>query len=229
MSRFPTDQEAKELICDIGRRIFEKGLVAANDGNITVKTGDNAIWATPTGVSKGYMTPEMLVKLDLQGNILKGTHKPSSEIKMHLRVFNMNPLVNACVHAHPPVATAYSVTGEWLDQPIFAEAIVMVGVVPVAEYATPGSLAVPESIAPYCLDYNCVLLAHHGALTWGTDLTQAYHRMEALEHYAKIHMETIGLQKPARMLTKAQVDELIAIRTTVNNGSLAGGIPDNRR
>lgn len=229
MGNYPTDMEAKELICDIGKRIFNKGLVAANDGNITIKAGDNEIWATPTGVSKGYMTPEMMVKLDLQGNILEGTCKPSSEVKMHLRVFNENPQVGACVHAHPPAATAYSITGEWLDQPIFAESIIQIGVVPVAEYATPGSQDVPDSVAPFCKDYYCVLLAHHGALTWGTDIMQAYYRMEALEHYAKIHAAVIGHKKPANMLSEEQVEQLLAIRGTCNNGNIeAGGNPNNR-
>lgn len=229
MKKYPTDEEAKKAICDIGRRIFEKGLVAANDGNITIKVGDNEIWATPTGVSKGYMTPDMLVKLDLQGNVLEGTYKPSSEVKMHLRVFHENPEVGACVHAHPPVATAYSITGEWLDQPIFAESIIQLGVVPVAEYATPGTQDVPDSVAPFCKDYYCVLLAHHGALTWGADILQAYYRMEALEHYAKIHQQVIGHKKPARMLPEEKVEELLVIRGTCNNGNCAaGGNPTNR-
>ncbi|GFI51256.1 3-oxo-tetronate 4-phosphate decarboxylase [Lachnospiraceae bacterium] len=228
MSNYLSDREAKELICEIGRRVFAKGLVAANDGNITLRTGENEIWATPTGVSKGYMTPDMLVKMDFEGNVLEGMWKPSSEVKMHLRVYKENPSVGGTVHAHPPVATSYAITGEWMDQPIFAESIIQLGVVPVAEYATPGTQEVPDSVAPFCKDYNCCLLAAHGALTWGADLMQAYYRMEALEHFAKIHTAVIGHRKPAQMLTEKQVDRLLEIRASCNNGSPAGGIPANR-
>ncbi len=228
MGKYLSDEEAKELICEIGRRVFDRGLVAANDGNITLRVGEREVWATPTGVSKGYMTPEMLVKMDFDGNVLEGTWAPSSEVKMHLRVYNENKAVGGTVHAHPPTATAYAITGEWIDQPVFAEAIVMLGVVPVASYATPGTQAVPDSVAPYCKDYNCCLLAAHGALTWGADLMQAYYRMEALEHFAKIHMAAVGLQKPAQMLTEGQVAELLAIRERVNDGSKAGQVPSNR-
>lgn len=154
MGKYLSDEKAKELICEIGRRVFDRGLVAANDGNITLRVGEREVWATPTGVSKGYMAPEMLVKMDFDGNVLEGTWTPSSEVKMHLRVYNENPTVGGTVHAHPPIATAYAITGEWIDQPVFAEAIVMLGVVPVASYATPGTQAVPDSVAPYCKDYN---------------------------------------------------------------------------
>ena len=107
MTDYVSDAQARSLILDVGRRLYHSGFVASNDGNITCKVGDNAIWATPTGVSKGFMTEEMLVKMDLDGNILEGTYKPSSEIKMHLRVFKENPQVQGVVHAHPLTATAF--------------------------------------------------------------------------------------------------------------------------
>ena len=218
-----SDQKAKEAICEIGRRIYNKGFVAANDGNISIKCGPNSIWATPTGVSKGYMTPEMLVKLDLEGNIIEGDLKPSSEIKMHLRVYNENPSVQAVVHVHPPVATSFAVAGIPLEKPIYTESVVLLGAVKVAPYATPGTQEVPDSIAPFCKDYNAVLLANHGALTWGKDVFEAYYRMESLEHYATILMNSGYILKQLSVLNSGQVADLLEIREKL--GITTGGIP----
>lgn len=221
-----TDFEAKKWICEIGRRMYAKNFVAANDGNITVKVGPNAIWATPTGVSKGFMTPDMLVKLDLDGKVLAGRNKPSSEIKMHLRVYKENPEVRAVVHAHPIMATSYAIAGIELDKALSSEAVVLLGRVPVAPYALPGSQEVPDSIAPYCRDYNAVLLANHGALTWGKDLLEAYFRLESLEHYASMLMYTNEILKKANELSCSQVSDLIDIRHRM--GIHSGGTPSCR-
>lgn len=221
--KYYSDFEAKKLICEIGKRIYNKGFVAANDGNISVKVGSNAIITTPTGVSKGFMTPDMMVKMDLSGNVISGNRKPSSEVKMHLRVYKENPEVNAVVHAHPPVATSFAVAGISLDKPIVPEAVILLGNVPVAPYATPGTEEVPESIAPYCKDHNAVLLANHGALTWGKDLIEAYYRMEALEHYSLMLMYTNNIINRANELNCSQISDLIQIRQ--NMGIEAGGQP----
>lgn len=219
-----SDFEAKKMLCEIGQRIYMKGFVAANDGNISIKTGSNSIWVTPTGVSKGFMTPDMMVKLDLDGNTIDGKNKPSSEVKMHLRVYKENPEVNAVVHAHPPVSTSFAIAGIDLDKPILPEAVVLLGKVPVAPYATPGTNEVPESIAPYCKEYNAVLLANHGVLTWGKDIIEAYYRLESLEHYALIHMYTGNIINKANELDSGQVSDLIKIRT--NLGIKTGGVPN---
>lgn len=221
--KYPSDFEAKKLICEIGRRIYDRNFVAANDGNISVKVGPNTIWTTPTGVSKGFMTPDMMVKMDLDGKVISGKMKPSSEVKMHLRVYKENPKVNAVVHAHPPVATSFAIAGIELNQPILPEAVIMLGTVPVAKYATPGTEEVPNSIAPYCKDYNAVLLANHGALTWGEDLMQAYFRMESLEHYALILMYTNNIINKANVLNCSQVYDLIKIRKKM--GIEGGSVP----
>jgi L-fuculose-phosphate aldolase len=218
-----SDTEAREMICEIGRRMYNRNYVAANDGNISVKVGPNEIWTTPTGVSKGYMTTDMMVKMDLSGNILSGTMKPSSEVKMHLRVYNENPEVHAVVHAHPPVATSFAIAGISLDKPVLPESIVLLGTVPVAPYALPGTQEVPDSIAPYCKTHNAVLLANHGALTWGRDLMEAYFRMESLEHYATILMYSNNILKKANELNSAQITDLIKIRESM--GIKAGGVP----
>lgn len=217
------DQEAKELICEIGRRIYNKNFVAANDGNISIKVNDCELWTTPTGVSKGFMTPDMMVKMDLSGNVLEGKLKPSSEVKMHLRVYQENPETKAVVHAHPPVATSFAIAGVSLEKPVSPEAVVLLGKVPVAPYATPGTQEVPDSIVPYCRDYNAVLLANHGALTWGRDITEAYFRMESLEHYALMLMYSGHIIQKSNELSTGQIAELISIREKM--GIHTGGIP----
>jgi L-fuculose-phosphate aldolase len=218
-----SEQEAREMICEIGRRVYNRNYVAANDGNISVKVSPNEIWTTPTGVSKGYMTPDMMVKIDPSGKVLLGNLKPSTEVKMHLRVYNENPEVNAVVHAHPPVATSFAIAGIPLDKPVLPEAIVLLGNVPVAPYALPGTQEVPDSIAPYCNTHNAVLLANHGALTWGRNLMEAYFRMESLEHYATILMYSNNILKKANELNRSQIADLIKIRESM--GIKAGGVP----
>lgn len=218
-----TDAQAKKLILDVGRRMYERNFVAANDGNVSCRVGESRIWITPTGVSKGYMTEDMLVCVDLNGTILEGGCKPSSESKMHLRVYRENPDVYGVVHAHPVVATSFSIARTPLDVSLMTEGVVGLGVIPVAEYATAGSQGVPDSIAPFCRDYNGALLANHGAITWGVDVLQAYYRMETLECCANI-MKNLGyLDRPACVLTRAQTQELVDIRAAL--GVTAGGVP----
>jgi L-fuculose-phosphate aldolase len=194
---YPSDAQAKAEILDAGRKIYQRGLVAANDGNLSVRVGDNALWVTPTGVSKGAMTEDMLVKLSLDGTVLEGTRKPSSETKMHLRIYQENPAVRAVVHAHPPAATAFAAAGLPLDRPVLQEAVVQLGTVPVAPFALPGSQAVADSVAPYCQAYRALLLEYHGAVTWGTSMEQAHYRLECLEQLATVtlHLRTLGIHR----------------------------------
>lgn len=194
---YPTDAQAKAEILEAGRRIYQRGLVAANDGNLSVRVGENALWVTPTGVSKGSMTEEMLVKLDLEGNVLMGTRKPSSEVKMHLRIYREDPEVRAVVHAHPPAATAFACAGIPLDNLLLQEAVVQLGPVPVAPFALPGSQGVADSVAPYCRTCRGLLLEFHGAVTWGDSMQQAHYRLECLEQTALVtlHLRTLGCQR----------------------------------
>lgn len=223
---FPSDHEAKQSILEVGRRMYTKNFVASNDGNISCKVSENTIWCTPTGVSKGYMTDEMLVLMDLDGNVLRGTWKPSSEMKMHLRVYKENPSVNAVVHAHPPAATSYAIAGIPLNSAILTEAVMGIGEIPLAPYAMPGTQEVPDSIAPFVKTHNACLLANHGALTWGKDVMEAWMRMESVEYYATVSMYTRGLIGQANELTCAQVERLIERRT--NSGITTGGRPHCR-
>ena len=208
---YPTDAQAKAAILDAGRKIYQRGLVAANDGNLSVRVGENALWVTPTGVSKGSMTEEMLVKLDLDGNLLEGVRKPSSETRMHLRIYQEAPLVRAVVHAHPPAATAFAAAGLPLDRPVLQEAVVQLGTVPVAPFALPGSQGVADSVAPYCRQYRALLLEYHGAVTWGDSMEQAHYRLECLEQLATVtlHLRTLGCD---RQMPDALVRELEGLR-----------------
>ncbi len=207
-----TEKQAKKAIIDIGQRMYVRGFVAANDGNISVRTGENEVWATPTGVSKGYMKKKMLVKVDLDGTLLEGTYKPSSELKMHLRAYRENEALRSVCHAHPLVCTCFAVAGIPLSTPVLAEAVITLGEVPVAPYAELGSEEVPEVIAPYCHTHSGILLANHGAVTWAQDPYAAYYRLESMEHYARILLVTDKLLGKQNLLTGEQIDALLAMR-----------------
>lgn len=224
VQRYPTDSEAKRLIIDIGQRMYQKNFVAANDGNISCKVADDVLWATPTGVSKGFMTEKMLVKMSTDGVVLEqDEHGPSSEIKMHLRIYKENPSVRGVCHAHPPVSTSYAIAGIGLDRAIYPEAFVNLGTVPCVHYEAPGSQGIPDSIAPYCRTHNAVLLANHGAVAWGSSVMEAWYRLESAEHYAMIMMYTDCLIGRANVLSYDQLRELAAIRARL--GISGGGLP----
>ena len=212
LSEYLSEKQARKAIIDIGQRMYIRGFVAANDGNISVRTGENEVWATPTGVSKGYMKKKMLVKVDLDGNLLEGTCRPSSELKMHLRAYRENSAIRSVCHAHPPVCTCYAIAGIPLDVPVLAEAIISLGDVPVAPYAELGSKEVPEAIAPFCHTHNGILLANHGVVTWAADPYAAYYRLESMEHYARILLITDKILGKQNLLTKEQIDTLLAMR-----------------
>lgn len=201
----------KADIVEVGRRLYMKGLVAASDGNISARIGNDRIVATPTGLSKGYMSPEMMITLNMDGKKLCGTLKPSSELKMHLEVYRQRPDVLAVVHAHPPVATAFAVAGKALDSPVLPEIILTVGTVPLAAYGTPSTEEVPASIRPFLEKHDALLLKNHGALTLGTDLFNALYKMESVEHFALISLyaELLGGKQE---LSPGEVKKLLAVR-----------------
>lgn len=224
LHRYPTDDEAKKLIVEIGRRMYQKNFVAANDGNISCKVDDDIIWTTPTGVSKGFMTEDMMVKMRLDGTVLsQGEKGASSEVKMHLRIYNENPEAMGVCHAHPPISTSFAIAGLSLDRAIYPEALVNLGTVPCVHYEAPGSQGIPDSIAPYCRDYNALLLANHGAVAWGPSLMDAWYRLESTEHYAMVIMYTGNIIGKANVLSCEQVSELIKIREKL--GIFSGGVP----
>ena len=208
--------EIKKEICEVGKKIYDLGFVAANDGNISVKVGPNEFYCTPTGVSKGYMTPDMIIKIDGDGNKLEGRLNPSSEIKMHMRVYKERPDVNAVVHAHPPVATAFTVAGVEMDQFILPEAILTIGNVPTCDYGTPSTMEIPDSLMPYIQKHDAFLLKNHGALTVGNSLMRACFTMEEVEFNAKINLyaRQIGVGAEARIdeIPCDQLEKLMELR-----------------
>ena len=208
-----SEYEIKKQICDIGKRIYDRGMVAANDGNISVKLSDNEFLCTPTGVSKGFMTPEYICKVDAKGNVLQanGSFKPSSEIKMHMRVYKERPDVKSVVHAHPIYATSFAIAGIPLTQPIMPEAVIALGCVPIAEYGTPSTEEIPDAVSKYLQYYDAVLLENHGALAYSDSLLAAYHKMESLEFYAQLLFLSRQLGGP-KELSDAQVQRLYEIR-----------------
>lgn len=207
------EYEIKKEICEIGRRIYNKGMVAANDGNISVKLNENEFLCTPTGVSKGFMTPDYICKVDRDGKVLQanGIYKPSSEIKMHMRVYKERPDVNAVVHAHPMYATSFAIAGIPLTQPIMPEAVISLGCVPIAEYGTPSTDEIPDAISKYIQHFDSILLANHGALSFSDSLLNAYFKMESTEFYAQLLYQAKVLGGP-KELSNSQVQRLYDLR-----------------
>ena len=205
-----SEYEVKQQICEVGRRIYMNGFVAANDGNISVRINEEEVLCTPTGVSKGFMTPDMICKVDMDGNILEASnnYKPSSEIKMHLRIYKERQDVNSVVHAHPPYGTSYAITGIPLNKAIMPEAVIALGCVPIAEYGTPSTEEIPDAVSKYLDNYDAVLLENHGALTYGADLMTAYFKMESLEFYAKLTFLSTQIGEP-KVLNEEQIEKLL--------------------
>ena len=207
--------EIKKEICEVGLKLWQKGFVAANDGNISVKISDNEYYCTPTGVSKASLTPDMIIKVDRDGKKLEGKLNPSSEIKMHMRVYRERPDVNAVVHAHPPVATAFTVADIDLDQYILPEAILTIGNVPTCDYGTPSTMEIPDSLDPYLQKHDAFLLRNHGALTVGCNLTKAFFVMEEVEFNAVICKHAMDLGA-VHEISNDQLKKLMDLRKKMN-------------
>lgn len=203
-----TYEAERELMCAVGKLLYDRGYVAANDGNLSMKVEPDRLLVTPSGVSKGRLTPDMLLVTDLEGNVLEGNRHPSSETKMHLAVYRGRPDVGAVVHAHPPVSTAFAVCRRGMETPYLSELVTGLGAVPCTpSFAMLSTDQVPRSVEPYLADHCAVLLANHGALTWGEDLWEAFDRMETVEHTAKILLNAQLLGDPVA-LTQEETAEL---------------------
>ena len=207
--------EIKKEICEVGHKLWLKGFVAANDGNISVKINDNEYYCTPTGVSKGDLTPDMIIKVDKDGKKLEGKLNPSSEIKMHMRVYRERPDVTAVVHAHPPIATAFTVADIDLDQYILPEAVLTLGAVPTCDYGTPSTMEIPDSLDPYLQNHDAFLLRNHGALTVGCDLRKAFFLMEEVEFNAIICKNAMDLGA-VHEISCTQLEKLMDLRKKMN-------------
>jgi len=206
-----TEYELREEILRIGRLMWERGYVAATDGNISARFGSDRLLVTASGYSKGFLTADNILLLDLEGRPAGGYRgrgeRPSSEILMHLEVYRQRPEVQAVIHAHPPLATAFSIAGVSLARCVIPEVIVTLGGIPTTDYATPSTQEVPESIRQAIKHYDAIIMSHHGSLTVGHDLWEAYLRLEKVEHTAQItlaahqlgHVGTLSPDDVARL------------------------------
>ncbi len=206
-----TEREHRQDIVETGRLVYQKGWVAANDGNITVRLDDDRILSTPTGVSKGMMSPDDLIIVDYEGNKLQGRLEKTSEILMHLVIYKMRPDVRSIVHAHPPVSTGFAAAGISLNKALLPEVVIGLGCVPLAEYGLPGTPALTEPMMPLIPKFDAILLANHGAVAYGGDIKQAFFRLETVEHFARINLVAHQLGG-GKLLPSEEVQKLIEAR-----------------
>ena len=204
-------EDAAQAILQAGRRMYERRYVASNDGNISVRLSKDRILTTPTGVSKGFMARGDLVVVNLKGEKVSGKREPTTELKMHLKAYELRDDIGAVVHAHPPYATAFAVAGIPLAECLLPEVIVTLGSVPIADYATPSTEEVAKAVAQVVIRADAFLLRNHGVMTVGSDVLGAYHKLETVEHFAEISFIARHLVR-LRPLGRSEVEKLIAIR-----------------
>ena len=205
------EEQIRAEIVEAGRRMYARGYVASNDGNISARLDANRLMTTPKSVSKGFMTPDMMVVVDYEGHKLGGDRDPSSELPMHLEVYRNRPDVNAVVHAHPPLATGFAVAGIPLTRAVLAEVITTLGSIPIAEYGTPSTAELPAAVRKYIKAHDGMLLANHGAVTCGPNVMGAYYKMETNEHFAKISLVARLLGRE-NLISRGEVDRLQGLR-----------------
>jgi L-fuculose-phosphate aldolase len=201
-------------IVEVGRRLWLRGFVASNDGNISVRLGPDRLLMTPASVSKGFMSAEMMVVTDLDGRVVEAApgRTPSSEALMHLVAYRERPDVGAVVHAHPPLSTGFAVAGIPLDRAVLAEVVTTLGAIPIADYGTPSTRELADTVAPLVRAHDGLLLANHGALALGKDLFAAYYKMETIEHFAQISLVARQLGRE-HLLSREEVDRLQGLRS----------------
>lgn len=209
MSAAVNEWEVRLEMCEVGRRLYQHFFIAANDGNISVRLNENEILMTPTGVSKGYMQPEIMVKMNMSGEVIAAYtgQQASSERRMHLAIYQNRPDIRAVVHAHPPTATGFAVAGVGMDRPFLPEAVVRTGPTPLVPYAIPGGDELPESIIPYLEGHTTLLLGNHGAVTYGPTLMDALYNMETVELNARIYLTAHQLGR-VKFLDEAEIEAL---------------------
>ncbi|MGC2660791.1 MAG: class II aldolase/adducin family protein [Bryobacteraceae bacterium] len=222
-----TEQEYRDGIVRVCRLIYEKGWVAMNDGNVSIRIAEDRILCTPTAVSKGMVQADEIVLCDLGGNKVEGECECTSEIAMHTTIYRLRDDIRSVVHAHPPVATGFAAAGKALDKALLPEVIIQLGAVPLAAYGLPGTRALTEGMLPLIPHYDALLLENHGCTCYGQDVWQAFFRMEMVEHFARITFvaEMLG---GARPLPRDEVEKLFAARARYNvrsNAAMEPGMP----
>ncbi len=201
-------QALKEQICEIGRRIYERGYVAANAGNLSCRLSENEVLCTPTMQSKGFLKPEDLCVVDMEGRQFGGRKRRSSEVLMHLVILKARPDVSSVVHCHPPHATAFAIVGEPIPQAVMPEVEVFLGEVPITKYETPGGKKFAETVLPFVHKTNTILLANHGVVSYGESLERAYWLTDVLDSYCRVLILTRQLGS-LRYLPPDKVQELL--------------------
>jgi L-fuculose-phosphate aldolase len=218
----------REEIIEVGKRIYARGYVASNDGNISARINDDKVLITSTGISKGFMKPEDLIIIDMDGKLIDGNKKPSSEVFMHVQIFKERPDIKSVCHAHPPYATGFAVAGIPLDKYVLPEVVITLGTIPLVEYGTTGTEEFYKPLLPLLKDFDAFLLANHGALTIGKDIFNAYYKMETLEHFAHIAFIAHQLGN-VNTLNKDQVQKLFSLREKFGIRKNIGLIPEKEK
>ena len=205
------EEQIRADIVEAGRRLYARAYIASNDGNISARLDEHRLVTTPKGVSKGFMTPDMMVIVDHAGNKVSGERDPSTELPMHLEIYRNRPDVNAVVHAHPPLATGFAVAGIPLTRAVLAEVVTTLGSIPIAAYGTPSTSELPEAVRKYIKAHDAMLLANHGAVTCGPDVLSAYYKMETIEHFAKISL-VARMLGGEHLISREEVQRLQGLR-----------------
>ena len=219
-----SERKHREEIVRYGRTLHERGLVAAMDGNLSVRLEGNRILVTPTCVSKGNMRAADMVVVDMEGQRVAGRRHVTSEIGMHLLIYRMRPDIQAIVHAHPPTATGFAAAGIALTQPLVCEVVMGLGCIPLARYGTPGTSELARTLEPFVPHYDAILMSNHGVVTYGDTLAHAYMKMETVEHFAQIALVThlLGRQQP---LQEVEVQKLLVARAKYFGSKMASSMP----
>ena len=205
------EEQIRADIVEAGRRLYARSFIASNDGNISARLDEKRLITTPKSVSKGFMTPDMMVIVDYEGNKIAGDRDASTELPMHLEIYRNRPDVNGVVHAHPPVATGFAVAGIPLTRAVLAEVITTLGSIPIAEYGTPSTRELPDAVRKYIKAHDGMLLANHGAVTCGKDVLSAYYKMETIEHFANISLVARLLGRE-NLISRDEVERLQGLR-----------------
>lgn len=218
MSR--SEQQHREDLLRVCRLVYERGWVAMNDGNISIRLEDDRLLCTPTAMSKGFLELDDLIICDRKGCKIEGRHECTSEIAMHMTVYEHRPDVRAVVHAHPPVATGFAAAGRALDKALLPEVVIQLGAVPLAKYGIPGTPALSDGMMPFIANYDALLLENHGCTCWGADVWTAFFRMEMVEHFARITF-VAEMMGGAQALPRQEVEKLFTARARYNVNSMA--------
>jgi len=218
------DSKYRREIVSTGKALHQRGYIAACDGNLSIRLDDKRVLVTPTGMSKGAMRPADLVIVDMSGRRLKGRRDVTSEIGMHLLIYRIRPDVRGIVHAHPWTATGFAAAGLALDQPLVCEVVIGLGQIPLAPYGTPGTPELARTLEPLIPEYDAILMANHGVVTYGIDLHSAYMKMETVEHFAQIALVTNMLGKQ-QLLDSSDLEKLVKARRSYSGVNSAAPMP----